>query len=70
MNREIVVTLWTGAVPVRPLAPDDPDPTQAELDELATAWTAHNDGIRPVVRVLEESANPGRRVGAAGTVPR
>jgi hypothetical protein len=28
-------------------------PTQADLDAIATAWTASNDGVRPVVRVLE-----------------
>jgi hypothetical protein len=50
-------------------------PTQADLDAIATAWTASNDGVRPVVRVLEQ-ATIGRSTGvgldadAAGSVPR
>lgn len=28
-------------------------PTQADVDAIATAWTGANDGVRPVVRVLE-----------------
>src|SRR4051794_38039017 len=43
-------------------------PTQSDLDAIATAWTAANDGVRPNVRVLEHSGLPFRR-GPAGSVP-
>jgi hypothetical protein len=32
-------------------------PTQADLDQIATTMTAWNDGIRPVVRVIEKAIN-------------
>ena len=47
-------------------------PTQGDLDALATAMTAANDGVRPTARVLEETnlPNPASGRGAAGSVPR
>ena len=42
-------------------------PTQADLDAIATAHIAANDGVRPVARVLEDSSLPGGRLGAAGS---
>lgn len=69
MVREVVVLLWTGAVPVLRLGPDDPDPTVEELDAIATAWSPYNDdAARPAVRVLEKS-KLGRPFGVAGSVP-
>lgn len=47
-------------------------PTQADLDEIATAWTASNDGVRPAVRVLEEMPSlrgEGIGAGTAGARP-
>ncbi len=41
-------------------------PTQADLDAIATAWLPWNDGVLPVVRVLE-AAPFGRRRAAGGT---
>lgn len=74
MSRSVVVTLWSGARIVQRLGPGDPDPTQAELDAIATEWLAANDGVRPVVRVLEKA--PTRRpfgigpdLGPAGSPP-
>ncbi len=29
-------------------------PTPVDLDDVATAWTAKTDGVRPAVRVLEQ----------------
>ncbi len=55
---------------VRRLGPDDVVPTVAELDAIATSMTGRNDGVRPVVRVLERSTIPGSGLGAAGSVPR
>lgn len=45
-------------------------PTVADLDAIATAFTAANDGVRPIVRVLDASTLPARSLGPAGTVPR
>lgn len=70
MTRSVVVNLWTGARVVRRLSPADVAPTLAELDEIAVEWTAMNDGVRPVVRVLEDSSLPGSSLGRAGSVPR
>jgi hypothetical protein len=52
-RRFIVVALWNRTVTVGEVKPDDPEPTQADLDAIATAWLPMNDGVRPVVRVLE-----------------
>jgi len=68
--RMIVAQLWSSPVIVRRLAAADPVPTVAELDAIATAMTASNDGIRPVVRLLEQAGIPGAGLGAAGSVPR
>lgn len=45
-------------------------PTVADLDAIAVSHTSWNDGVRPVVRVLERSTLPGRSLGPAGSVPR
>ncbi|MEJ7785573.1 MAG: hypothetical protein WKF96_12280 [Solirubrobacteraceae bacterium] len=45
-------------------------PSLADLDAIATAMTASNDGVRPVVRVLEMATVPGRSRGKPGQVPR
>jgi len=66
----VVVTLWSGPQVVRRLGPDDSDPSAEELDAIATAMTAPNDGVRPVVRVVEVATVPRRSLGAAGSVPR
>ncbi len=68
--RMIVALLWSSPVIVRRLAAADPVPTVAELDAIATAMTARNDGIRPVVRLMEEPTIPGRGLGVPGSVPR
>lgn len=70
MIRNVVVQLWTGGIVAARLSDDHADPTPAELDAIATAWTAANDGVRPVVRVLEASNLPsiGAR-GPAGSPP-
>jgi hypothetical protein len=73
--RTVVVELWTGALVVQRLGPDDPDPTLAELDAIAVAHIAANDGVRPVVRVMEQMPSlrsRGTRYdhGPAGAVPR
>ncbi|MEJ7783810.1 MAG: hypothetical protein WKF96_03335 [Solirubrobacteraceae bacterium] len=67
--RVIVATLWSGPIVVRRLAAADAAPSLAELDQIATAMVARNDGIRPVVRVLERSGIGGG-LGAPGSVPR
>lgn len=71
MSRTVVATLWRGPYIVARLAPGDPAPTQAELDEWATGLTATNDGVRPVVRVLEHSTYPASSPagGPAGSTP-
>lgn len=43
-------------------------PTQADLDAIAVAWIPWNDGVRPVVRVLETDI-PRSSLVRAGTVP-
>lgn len=68
MIRTVIAELWTGAVVVRRLGPDEPNPTVAELDAIATTMTPRNDGVRPVVRVLERSGIPGGGLGVAGSV--
>ncbi len=70
MIRNVIVELWTGARIAARLGSGDPDPTQADLDAIAVAWTASNDGVRPAVRVLQQSSLPGRSLGPAGSVPR
>lgn len=52
-QRVVVVELWTGTRAVRTLRSGESDPAQAELDAIATAHVAANDGVRPIVRVLE-----------------
>ncbi len=66
----MIVQLWTGAKVVRRLGPGDPEPTPADLDAIAVAWTAWNDGVRPVARVLATTTVPGRSLGVPGSVPR
>lgn len=61
-HRSVVVTMWTGAREVARLGPDDSDPTAADLDAIAAAWLTWNDGVLPVVRVLEAMAST-RRLG-------
>lgn len=68
--RTIIAQLWSGPIVVRRLAAGDPAPTVAELDAIATALIASNDGIRPVIRILERSGIPGGGLGVAGSVPR
>ncbi len=63
-RRRIVVNMWTGARTVRRLGPSDPDPTQADLDEIAVAWTARNGGVKPVVRILQDATIRTRRLAA------
>lgn len=74
MIRTIIVELWTGAQIVQRLGSDADDPSQPELDAIATAMTASNDGVRPVVRVVEQFRLPRARGvggvgGPAGSVP-
>jgi hypothetical protein len=71
MIRNVVVQLWSGSVIAARLEHDDPDPTQADLDAIATAWIAANDGVRPSVRVLEQSnvPSPASLHGPAGSPP-
>ena len=74
MIRTVIVQLWTGPQIVKRLGSSDPNPTQAELDAIAVAWTAWNEGVRPVVRVVEQVRLPALRgvggaAGPAGSVP-
>ncbi len=69
MKRTVVVMLWTGSVIIDRLGPTDPEPELADLDAIATAWTAANDGVRPSVRILEEANLPNRARGPAGSAP-
>jgi hypothetical protein len=71
----IAVTLWSGVRVVRALDHDEAEPTQEELDAIATAHLGANDGVRPNVRVLEQMTIPrpqgvGSAGGPAGAVPR
>ena len=50
----IIAEMWTGAVVVKRVDPGLPPYAPAELDAIATAMTAQNDGIRPVVREVEQ----------------
>jgi len=76
MARQIVAQLWSGPMIVRRLGPDDPEPTQEELDEIATALIAANDCVRPVVRAIDVFAltttvrGAGGASGPPGSVPR
>lgn len=46
-------------------------PTQADVDTIATSWTARNGGVRPRVRILEVATLPsGLSGGPAGTMIR
>ena len=69
MVRDVVVELWTGAQIVRRLGPDDVNPTQAELDEIAVAFIGPNDGAMPTCRVMQRFGLP-TGLGAPGSVPR
>ncbi len=53
VDRSSVAELWFGPQVLDEFGPDDDDPTPADLDALATALVAANDGARPTVRVLE-----------------
>jgi len=68
MSRIVVAEMWTGSRVVWRL-PEDREPTQAELDQIATNIVPWNDGIRPDVRVIETSSIPGGW-GTAGSTPR
>lgn len=68
MSRTVVAELWGGASVVRALSNADPDPTPHELGVIADSLTAENDGVRPVVRVLDQATLPGRVRGTAGGV--
>lgn len=76
MRRVVVAQLWAGAQVVKLLGADDPEPTQAELDEIAVAWLPWNDTVMPNVRVMEEFSIPAARgIGGAsgpagGRLPR
>jgi hypothetical protein len=68
VKRTVVVELWSGAHVVRRLDHADQAPKVDELNAVAAAWTASNGGVRPVVRVLEQSSIPHGR-GVPGSVP-
>jgi len=61
----VIATMWHGTRTVPVTAP----PTQADLDAIAERLLPKNGGVRPTVRVLEESTLPGRSLGAAGSTP-
>jgi len=63
----LVAELWHGRRVIGP-APDPPL-TQADLDALAVALTAQNDGLRPTVRVVERFPALRRRAAAGSLHP-
>jgi hypothetical protein len=58
VDRHVIATMWNGARRLMSLTPADPDPTQLQLDLWADQLTADNDGVRPVVRVVEKAFGP------------
>ena len=53
----VIATMWDGPKHVRAVDPAAP-PSPGELDAIADRLTPENCGVRPVVRVIEESAIP------------
>jgi hypothetical protein len=56
-RRVVVATMWNGTRLLRRLGVEEPDPSAEELDviarELLTTDDGKQDGVLPVVRVLE-----------------
>ena len=71
MSRTVGLELLTGAVRLRRLGQDDPDPPGEELAAHRGCVDRHNGGVRPRARVLQEATLPslGDIMGAAGATP-
>ena len=54
--KTVVVTLFDGPVIVQRLEAQDPEPSADDLAAIAAEWVERNGGVRPTVRVLENTA--------------